>query len=553
MKKVYLFYILTLFSYMSTAQIVINNQKVAYDKTNNTFLYSISKEFFGTDFQGSISIDNNSQWTNLSIENQQITDDAYTFKDIEPNKKYTLKATEENNEITSYLTFTYLPIIELKGTFGYDYSQGTLTLYSSEKTEPMTTNIKAKWRGGSTNAEGRHKRNYKIKTLNEKGSSKDYSFLGMRKDNNWILDAGQVDMFRMRNRIATELWNDFATKPYYSSLESKAQTGVSGKVVEVILNNEYRGIYSLTEAMDRKELKLKKYDEINKEIHGQLWKTSGYSYATFWNKPGEYDNNSETWNVFETKYPDIEDVCPTDYSLLWDAINFVATSDAPTFQAKVSEYFDIPVLIDYYIFLNVVNGIDNIGKNMYWAVYDKQNDKKLTPAIWDLDATVGQNYTDNPLRPDMVKPDSKLNLVAFNIYNRLLQLNVDNFKEKLYYRYKELRQNFFKEEALQQRYYQYLELVNNSGAALREEKKWSGDTDVAGNILNFQQEYSYIEDWIKQRLTHLDEEFNSLTSGISNISIDKNKETKIYNIFGQRVEEIEKGNIYIINGKKYIK
>ena len=553
MKKIYLFCILGLFPYMLSAQLVINNQKVVYDKLSNTFLFSISKELFGTDFQSNITIESNSGWKNLSIENHLITENTYTFNDVEPNKKYTLKAADGNNETTSYITFTYLPIIELQGTFGYDYSQGTLTLYTSEKTEPITTNIKAKWRGGSTNSEGKHKRNYKIKTLDEKGNSIDYSFLGMRKDNNWILDAGQVDMFRMRNRIATELWNDFATKPYYSSSEPKVQTGVKGKVVEVVLNNEYRGIYSLTEAMDRKELKLKKYDETNQEIHGQLWKTSGYGYATFWNQPNEYDNNSETWNEFETKYPDIEDVCPTDYSLLWNAINFVATSDNPTFQANVSEYFDIPVLIDYYIFLNVINGIDNIGKNMYWAVYDKQNDKKMTPAIWDLDATVGQNYTDNPLHPDMVAPNSQLNLSALNLYNRLIQLNVDNFKEKIYNRYKELRQNIFTEESLRQRYHHYFELIRNSGAASREENRWSGDTDIAGYSLNFQQEYSYIEDWIKQRLLYIDKEFSALTTNIYNLSVNKKNENSIYNILGQRVKKMEKGNIYIINRKKYIK
>ena len=466
MKKVYLFCTLTLLSHILNAQIIINNQKVVYDKPSNTFLYSISKELFGNDFQSNITIESNSLWTNLSIESQMVKENTYTFKNIEPNKKYTLKATEGNNEITSYLTFTSLPIIELQGIFGYDYSQGTLTIYTSEKTEPIITKIKAKWRGGTTNTEGRHKRNYKIKTLNEKGSSINYSFLGMRKDNNWILDAGQIDMFRMRNRIATELWNDFATKPYYFSLEPKAQTGVNGKIVEVILNNEYRGIYSLTEAMDRKELKLKKYDETNQEIHGQLWKTSGYGYATFWDEPGEYDNNKETWNVFETKYPDIEDVCPTDYSLLWSAINFVAKSDDQSFRTNVSEYFDIPVLIDYYIFLNIINGIDNIGKNMYWAVYDKQNNNKLTPAIWDLDATVGQNYTDEPLHPDIVKPNSQLNLSALNLYNRLIQLNVDNFKGKLYDRYKELRKNYLTEEALLKRYHHYLELISRVSSSM---------------------------------------------------------------------------------------
>lgn len=53
---------------------------------------------------------------------------------------------------------------------------------------------------------------------------------------------------------------------------------------------------------------------------------------------------------------------------------------------------------------------------MYWAVYDKTESKKLTPAIWDLDATVGQYYTDEPLHPESVYPTHQLGLSGLNIF-----------------------------------------------------------------------------------------------------------------------------------------
>ena len=49
----------------------------------------------------------------------------------------------------------------------------------------------------------------KKRHLNLRGISIVVSLLGMREDNNWIMDAGQIDLFRLRNRIATEIWNDF--------------------------------------------------------------------------------------------------------------------------------------------------------------------------------------------------------------------------------------------------------------------------------------------------------------------------------------------------------
>ena len=108
-----------------------------------------------------------------------------------------------------------LPIIKLTGDFGYDYQEGTVSIIYSDGSSDNNLSARIKWRGGTTNAEGKHKRNYKIKF------SEDHSFFGMRNDNNWILDAGQADIFRLRNRIATELWNDFATKPYFIDQEPK--------------------------------------------------------------------------------------------------------------------------------------------------------------------------------------------------------------------------------------------------------------------------------------------------------------------------------------------
>lgn len=87
----------------------------------------------------------------------------------------------------------------LRGTFSSEYQNGTVDFYSSQGATPVSYEAKIKWRGGSTNTEGKHKRNYKIKFKEKQ------QFFGLKADKNWILDAGQQDLFRLRNRIATEL------------------------------------------------------------------------------------------------------------------------------------------------------------------------------------------------------------------------------------------------------------------------------------------------------------------------------------------------------------
>ena len=555
MKRLYCLFIIILclaISIPSYAQFTINGKNIIYDKQNDTYMACIPEDAFGKDYEAIILLDIASDWSDLSIDGTQIAY-SYTFKQVEGNKLYSIHARKGNKEINTKITFTFLPLLVLQGSFGYDYAQGSMSLYSPDATEPTISLIKAKWRGGSTNTADKHKRNYKIKSINFKGKSQDISLLGMREDNNWIMDAGQIDLFRLRNRIATEIWNDFATKPYYASKEPKAKSGVTGKVVEVILNNEYRGIYSLTEAMDRKELKLKKYDDENQKFHGQLWKVSSWDKATFWDIDKDYDNTQETWHAFENKYTDIEEVSPTDYCPLYEAIDFVVNSNDETFKKEVGDYFDIPVLIDYQLFQETLKPVDNNGKNMYWGIYDVAKSKKLTLAIWDLDASVGQDWRcSTPLHPDYVLPNTDLGVKdGFNLYHRLSSLNVDNYNEKVANRYHELRKTYFSEENLISRYQGYYDMLVKSGAASREETKWSEDSDIGGYPLNFKSEIEYIKNWIINRLNYLDTNQFPISTNISEIHQKENSVQKhIYNMLGQKVSKSYKG-LKIINGKKY--
>lgn len=555
MKRLYCLFIIILclaISVPSYAQFTINGKHIIYDKQNDTYMACIPEDAFGKDYEAIILLDIASDWSDLSIDGTQIAY-SYTFKQVEGNKLYSIHARKGNKEINTKITFTFLPLLVLQGSFDYDYAQGSMSLYSSDATEPTISLIKAKWRGGSTNTADKHKRNYKIKSINFKGKSQDISLLGMREDNNWILDAGQIDLFRLRNRIATEIWNDFATKPYYASKEPKVKSGVTGKVVEVILNNEYRGIYSLTEAMDRKELKLKKYDDKNQEFHGQLWKVSSWDKATFWDIDKDYDNTQETWHAFETKYPDIEDVNPTDYSPLYEAIDFVVNSNDEAFKKEAGDYFDIPVLIDYQLFLETLKPVDNNGKNMYWGIYDVAKSKKLTLAIWDLDASVGQDWhCSTPLHPDYVLPNTDLGVKdVFNLYHRLSSLNVDNYNEKVASRYQELRKTYFSEENLISRYQGYYDMLVKSGAASREECKWSKDSDIGGYPLNFKSEIEYIKNWIINRLNYLDTNQFPVSTNISEIHQKESLSTKTtYNMLGQKVGTSYQG-LKIKNGKKF--
>ena len=435
-----------------------------------------------------------------------------------------------------------IPVLVLRGTFSNEYQNGTVEFYSSQGTTPVSYEAKIKWRGGSTNTEGKHKRNYKIKFKDKQ------QFFGLKADKNWILDAGQQDLFRLRNRIATELWNDFARKPYYAADGDEVFSGVRGRVVEVFLNDEYIGIYSLIETMDNKTLGLSKSRK--GIIHGQLWKTNGYGLSMMYNTPSVFDNTSSTWDVFETKYPDIKDVYPTDYSPLWKAINFVVNSSDEEFKDSVAYYFDLPVVEDYYIYTQTLCAVDNIGKNMYWAIYDSKESQKITFAVWDLDLTVGSSY--------LKVYDQKYTLPNhiirgyFNLIKRLIATNAGDFNLQVRERYWSARKDILSTDSLIARYKSYYQLLKKCGAAEREAQRWSGDMDILQQKLDYDKEMEYITNWITRHMKVLDRQLFNDPNVINHSSVVANESDDVYTLQGIKVDPKHLGGGIYIKGCKKI-
>ena len=546
------------------------------------YLYPTSADNFGHDLTLTVSYEQRDGWGPLQINGTAVASGTdYVFPTVTAGQQWTLSARRSDGVVvSSVLTFTSLPVVRIYGTFGYNYVEGSIVVQEPDKQEYLLQRMKAKWRGGITNGTDKHKRNYHVKFLDADGQKLDQKFFSLRNDNSWLLEACQVDMSRIRNRVLTDLWNDFSTPPYYASQEPKALTGTRGQFVELMLNDEYRGIYCLTEAIDRKQMKLKKYDETTQTQHGQLWKSKDWSYAVFMGhysdnnsyprtSPVAYNNSSESWDQYYVKYPDIEDVNPTDWQTLWNAVNFVCTSTDATFKAQVADYFDLPLVIDYYILMETTLSTDNHGKNMYFAVYDKQQSKRITFAVWDMDATMGQRWSDAYYHSTLMQPEQSYATYItnnehgdYNLFRRLRLTNADDFNMQVRLRYRDLRQTFLATDAILARFEQQFAAFRAAGADVREYRKWSGDSDVAGKTLNFDTEMTYLRNWITKRMNYLDKTRFDIAS-LPTAIVEATTETSatavgVYDMSGRRVATSTamlstlKPGIYIVNGRKVV-
>ncbi len=478
------------------------NQCPAFaDSARNMLLVSVPQQWFGTTVAATID-DSDAQV--LSIGGTPLpADRTFAFEDITAGKSWQVECSVGGATRTFSLQFTYLPIVHLQGDFGYDYAAGTMTIAEPGKPQSEAMTSRIRWRGGSTNTPDKHKRNYSIKFVDQNGEKQNRKLLGMRRDNHWILDAGQADMSRVRNRVATELWLDMARAPHYIDQAPDALTGVRGEMVEVFLGADYRGIYALTEAMDRKQLQLVKHDTINNVFHGGLWKTNRFNDASGFRWAEEFNDSLPTYCDFETKYPELDEVFPTSYQVLYDAINGMAWAESvESFNDVVDGYFDVPVAIDYAIFYLTLNATDNSAKNIYWLCYDRAVDPRLSIAVWDLDTSVGGSWSPSLWRPPLSQHDYfKL---PFNWLFKMFFHNRCKYRQQFLARYDQLRATWLSEASLVQRYTAAIDRIMGCGAALREQNRWNGDSDLYGHPLDFDEEKHYIAQWLTQRLPLLD-------------------------------------------------
>ena len=483
-----------------------------YDSLTRTYMLTVPEEVFDNGpFQMFVVIDEGA--TNVSINGQQVTDaDVVEFPSISRDAKYSLTFTRDGVTTRSSIHFTFLPILTLSGSFGNDYVQGPVQLILPESEQVQNYHARIKWAGSSTNGTWTHKRNYHLKFVDDDGEKMEVSFFGLRSDNHWRLDAGTVDMIRFRNKAAHDLWADFATKPYYADKEPKARSYVRGTHIEVFLNGEYNGFYNMTECLDRKQMKLKKYEEQEDSVvnHGFLWKAKEATPQTLFMANTLCDDTLDNWAGFELEYPDIEDVNPTDYSVLRNAVRFVANSDQAAFNAHAGEYFDLPVLVDYYVFINTLFAIDNVCKNILWGCYDSQVDKKLTIGVWDLDVTVGQHWRDldgyyhsEAVQPEQEMDQSPACMLPNNLLFNYLR-EMPEFNMWVVNRYWQLRNGILDPANLVDRYEQIYNRLECCGALDRETVRWSDTGDIAHRDLEFDVEFEYLSDWLRKRIAFMD-------------------------------------------------
>ena len=495
----------------------IDGVKCAYDSATRTFFFTMGTtpnrplEF---DFDIISGYDSDTSLkTPVFAEILDSHENIYPYGFIpELNKSYTLRAYSESYTFDYKIMFTMLPIIQISeiNNIRDSYKDCVISV-----TDPNFTFVK----GGSAShiftestaviqirggiARSFPKKSYSLKFVDNRGENKDFTFFGMRKDSDWILDAMYIDRARSRNRVSTDVWHDMDSPLYYMKEGMNPQkNGTTGVFVEVFLNNEYAGLYCFTEKIDRKQLQLIKNNNDTAEsnvFRSVIYKGKAWGQALLFKGLPGYSNGSAWWDAFEQKFPNPSFGGEIKWEPLYDFVQFFLESSDEDFAANAERYIDIQNFVEYTIFLCMTYAYDNTGKNAYWSVYDvtDENMSKLFMTPWDLDATWGRSWNGERVDSSSEWMDSDIEHDSA-LFRRLVLTNAGGFADKMRERWSELKGNVLSAEAIIKRFNDYFELFAVSGA-------WDRESEIyPESRLNLETELEFITEWTHERWAYID-------------------------------------------------
>ena len=393
-------------------------------------------------------------------------------------------------------------------------------IYTGVSPSINTTLKKLKVQGATS--QGYPKKNYTITFNNdviirgEWGSHKKY-----------VLKADWVDFSHMRNEIGAKLWGQIRrTRVDQSNVlvdnddnyfvnssgdylagetEPAMSAGVNFGAIDafpifVVINDKYWGLYSFTIPKD----------DWMAGMNGSLEKETIISAETSSvptafkrtvlppNEDGEMIDSGSSTVVFSVEYTKNK----SSMSWISDSLNtLINAADAEygtdeEYLNAISPYIDVDSVIDYYIFICMLNDEDGIAKNYLLDTWDGT---KWYFAAYDLDGTFGNVWNGK----SYYDVRSSVTFSDFSSRNRLMQIIYEHNKTALKERYSALRSSILTDENLSMLVWNYA--VNIPRAAYDYEAvRWPTRPGTATN--NHEQILRYFN----LRCKVLDAEINTL-------------------------------------------
>jgi hypothetical protein len=237
------------------------------------------------------------------------------------------------------------------------------------------------------------KKSFSIETQTPTGENNNVSLLGLPEENDFVLYGPYGDKSLMRNVITYRLFESFG---HYSPRT---------RFIELVINNDYLGLYVLTEKIkqDRNRVdiaKINPQDTVGDELTGgylmRIDKTSKMDSSEYWTSPVHppvEGYSPITYQYFDPEYDELNQ-SQRDYMRNY-LIMFERALSSAHYMDPVRgyrAYLDIPSFVDLMILNEFVKDIDGFRLSHYFYK-EKESDggRLVNGPPWDYNLTFGNN------------------------------------------------------------------------------------------------------------------------------------------------------------------
>ena len=351
------------------------------------------------------------------------------------------------------------------------------------------------------------------------GNSIDAPLLGMPAENDWVLLANYNDKSFARNVLPFQLF------------DSMGHYATRTRLVDVMINGEYRGIYLLGEKIKRDSARVDIPKLEPTEITG-VDVTGGYMLKI------DYWDTDNSWELQHSPvgypgldvhmvyyYPTAEDIVLQQRTYIQafidafeDALYGVDFADPVV---GYRQYISTSTFVDYLLISEVTRNVDGYKKSHFFYKDKDHPDgtfrKLKSGPVWDFDWSQkdieGGSEDGSGLMYEY--PDSDVNATGWEI--RLMQDPL--FADEVRCRYDDLRRNLLSETTLFAKIDSVASLVNESQAWHYD--VWenmgvdSGTPEVEAPSQTYAEEVQRLKGWYHRRLTWLDDNLPGTLNGCS--------------------------------------
>ncbi|MBK7762186.1 MAG: CotH kinase family protein [Bacteroidetes bacterium] len=454
------------------------------------------------------------------------------------------------------LTSTNLPIVMISysGTISTTQIQGTMSIIDNlsgintpSDIPKFSGMIGISLRGNASYP----KSSYSIETWSTPNVSLDTSLLNMPSENDWVLLSSYEDRSLVRNVLAFNLHDKMGR---YASRQ---------KYCEVLVNNQYMGIYTFGEKIKRDSLRVDIANLTNLDNSG-INLTGGYIVkidggGTGWTSAFAPPFATTQQVKFEYYYPDAGDITPTQQAYIKSYVDsFEIAMNAANFQDTTigwRKFGAVNSFADFMIMQEMSRNNEAYRRNTY--LYKDKGTKLRPGPLWsfelafkntaDCNSSVDTGWCHN--LGGICGTETKLAPFWWN------KLHADtSFMDEVKCRYTDYRKTgnildttkiFITLDSV----YTYL---NANGALNRNFTKWpiwgvplvNEPTPMA---TNYTQELSNLKNYIKTRLNWLDNQWLSSSTKCFPLRVDNYDVSSLIQVFPN--PSTDKVNIQFLSSK----